>query len=368
MVAAMSKAKPTHLFSPLTIKSITLRNRIGVSPMCQYSSEDGLLNDWHLVHLGSRAVGGAGLIIVEATGVEPRGRISPGDAGLWAEKHVEPLARINRFLKQHGAVPGIQLAHAGRKGSSARPWENNGRSLSDAEGGWETIAPSPIAFGGEISRAPREMTKEDIRTVQEALRAATVRALNAGCEWLELHAAHGYLLHEFYSPLSNKRTDEYGGSFENRIRMTLETARLLRKVWPDKFPFSVRISCTDWVDGGWTIDDSVELSKRLKAEGVDLIDCSSGFNTPEYDAIPFGSGFQVPFAERIRKETGLLTAAVGYITDASQADAIVRNGRADIVLLAREMLRNPYWALEAAADVHQKKAIEVPVQYARAIG
>lgn len=361
-----SEPRP-HLFSPLTIKSITLRNRIGVSPMCQYSSEDGLLNDWHLVHLGARAVGGAGLIIVEATGVEPRGRITPGDAGLWADKHIEPLARINRFLKQHGSVPGIQLAHAGRKASAARPWEEDGRSLSDGEGGWETIAPSGIAFGQELTRVPRAMSLEDIREVQEAFRAATSRALAAGCEWLELHAAHGYLLHSFYSPLSNTRTDDYGGTFENRIRMTLEIARLMRSAWPDKFPFSVRLSCTDWVEGGWTLDDSIALAKCLKQEGVDLIDCSSGFVTPDYDKIPFGSGFQVPFAERIRKESEIRTAAVGYITHAMQADGIVRNGRADIVLLAREMLRNPYWPIEAAGVVHQKKAITVPIQYSRAM-
>ncbi|HWI59623.1 MAG TPA: oxidoreductase, partial [Bacillota bacterium] len=231
--------RPTrpHLFSTLAVKSVTLPNRIGVSPMCQYSSEDGLLNDWHLVHLGSRAVGRAGLILVEATGVEPRGRITPWDAGLWTDKQVEPLARINQFLMQQGSVPGLQLAHAGRKASTARPWEG-GRSLGDTEGGWETLGPSPLAFGQEISRVPREMTLEDIRTVRETFRAATLRALAAGCEWLELHAAHGYLLHEFYSPLSNQRQDAYGGSFENRIRFTLETARAMRKVWPDKFPFA----------------------------------------------------------------------------------------------------------------------------------
>lgn len=361
-----AQASPVHLFSPLTIKSVTLRNRIGVSPMCQYSCEDGLLNDWHLVHLGSRAAGGAGLVMVEATGVEARGRISPGDSGLWAEKHVEPLARINRFLKQQGAVPGIQLAHAGRKGSAAVPWQDNGRSLADSEGGWETVAPSAVPFGAELSRVPRAMSVEDIHTVREAFRAATVRALEAGCEWVELHAAHGYLLHEFLSPLSNKRTDEYGGTFENRIRFVLETARAMRAVWPDKLPFSARLSCTDWVEGGWTLDESVELSKRLKAEGVDLIDCSSGFVTPDYAAIPFGASFQVPFAERIRKEAGVLTAAVGYITDPAQADEIIRNGRADVVLLAREFLRNPYWPIEAAEAVHQKKALPRPIQYARA--
>lgn len=359
--------QPAHLFTPFTLKNVTLRNRIGVSPMCQYSSEDGLLNDWHLVHLGSRAVGGAGLIIVEATAVEARGRITPGDAGMWDDKHIEPLARINRFLKQQGAVPAIQLAHAGRKASAAHPWEDNGRSLADNEGGWETIAPSAIAFGKELSRVPREMTLEDIRQVQDAFRAATERVLAAGTEWLELHAAHGYLLHSFYSPLSNKRTDQYGGTFENRIRMLLETVRVMRNVWPGHLPFTVRLSCTDWVEGGWTIEDSVALSRRLKEEGVDLVDCSSGFVTPDYDRIPFGAGFQVPFAERIRKEAGIATAAVGDITNAMQADTIVRNGQADIVLLAREMLRNPYWAIQAAREVHQKDKLKAPIQYARAI-
>jgi 2,4-dienoyl-CoA reductase-like NADH-dependent reductase (Old Yellow Enzyme family) len=361
-------ASVTHLFSPLTVKSVTLRNRIGVSPMCQYSSQDGLLNDWHLAHLGSRAVGGAGLIIVEATGVEARGRITPGCSGLWSDQQIEPLARVFRFLKQHGAVPGIQLAHAGRKGSAARPWEDNGRSLSDSEGGWETLAPSPLAFGENVSRVPREMTLADIRTVQAAFRAAAVRALNAGCEWLELHAAHGYLLHSFYSLLANQRTDEYGGSFENRIRFTIETARAMRAVWPDKYPFAVRLSCTDWVEGGWTLEDSIELSRRLRAEGVDLIDCSSGFNTPDRAGIPFGAGFQVPYAESIRKQANILSAAVGFITSPAQADGIIRNGQADLVLLAREMLRNPYWPLEAARVLHQKNAVALPVQYARAAG
>ncbi len=355
----------SHLFSPLTVRSVTLRNRIGVSPMCQYSSEGGLLNDWHLVHLGSRAVGGAALVMVEATAVEARGRISPWDSGIWSDQHIEPLVRIYRFLKQHGAVPGLQLAHAGRKASTARPQEG-GHSLSDAQGGWETIGPSPLAFSQTVSRVPREMTMDDIRTVQEAFRAATARALTAGCEWLELHAAHGYLLHEFYSPLCNKRRDDYGGGFENRIRFVLETARVMRQAWPDKYPFAVRLSCTDWVKGGWTVEDSVELSKRLKVEGVDLIDCSSAFNTPEHEAIPFGPGFQVPFAERIRKEANVLTAAVGYITDPAHADGIIRNGRADLVLLARQMLRKPYWPLEAAGELHQKSAIHPPVQYARA--
>lgn len=362
----MSLESCPHLFSPLTIKGITLRNRIGVSPMCQYSSTDGLLNDWHLVHLGARAAGGAGLVIIEATAVEPRGRITPADAGLWSDAQVEPLARINRFLKQQGAVPGLQLAHAGRKASTTPPWQDGGRSLSDAEGGWEAIAPSPVAFGAEISRVPRQMTLEDIQTVQRAFREATLRALTAGCEWMELHAAHGYLLHEFCSPLSNQRTDAYGGRFENRVRMVLETARTMREVWPERLPFTARLSCTDWVNGGWTLEESVELSRRLKAEGVDLIDCSSAFNTPDFAAIPFGSGFQVPFAEQIRREAGLATAAVGYITDPAHADAIIRNQRADLVLLAREFLRNPDWPLEAAAKLHQKAALPPPLPYARA--
>ena len=336
--------------------------------MCQYSSDDGLLNDWHLVHLVSRAVGGAGLVIVEATGVEARGRITPGDSGLWAEKHVEPLARITRFLKQHGSVPGIQLAHAGRKASAAKPWEEGGRSLSDAEGGWETIAPSAVAFGQELSRVPREMTLADIQAVQNAFRDATVRALQAGCEWLEIHSAHGYLLHEFLSPLSNKRTDNYGGSFDNRIRMLLETTRAMRSAWPDRLPFTVRLSCTDWVEGGWTLEESVELCKRLKAEGVDLVDCSSAFNTPDYKVIPFGASFQVPLAERIRHEAKIATAAVGYITEPMQADDIIRNGRADLVLLAREMLREPYWSFKASRSLHQKDALKGPVQYGRALG
>ena len=355
-----------NLFSELKVKDVVLRNRIGVSPMCQYSSEDGFFNDWHLVHLGSRAVGGAALIIAEATGVEPRGRISPGDTGLWKDEQVEGLARACAFMKEQGAVPGIQLAHAGRKASTAKPW-GGGHSLSDEQGGWETIAPSAEAFGDEITRAPREMTREEIAAVREAFVTSTQRALAAGCEWLELHGAHGYLLHSFYSPLSNRRTDEYGGSFDNRVRFLLETARAMRKVWPERLPFSVRLSCTDWVEGGWTLEDSIELSRRLKTEGVDVIDCSSGFVTPDYDKIPFGAGFQVPLAEAIRREAGIMTAAVGHISDPMQADEVIRNGRADMVLMAREMLRSPYFPLEAAAALRKRKHLPVPVQYARAI-
>ncbi|MEO7412705.1 MAG: NADH:flavin oxidoreductase/NADH oxidase [Opitutaceae bacterium] len=353
-----------HLFTPLTIKSVTLRNRIAVSPMCQYSSDDGVADDWHLVHLGARAVGGAGLVIAEATAVSPEGRITPGDAGIWAEKHVEPLARINRFVKQHGAVPGIQIAHAGRKASAARPWEG-GAHLSDSAGGWTPVAPSAIPFGGDLNKVPHALTVEQIRGVQADFVAATKRALEAGYEWIELHAAHGYLGHEFLSPLSNQRTDQYGGSFENRIRFLLETTQAVRAAWPDKLPLTVRISCSDWVEGGWDIEQSVELSRRLKAEGVDLIDCSSGGAAPNAK-IPVAAGYQVPFAERIGREAGIATAAVGLITDARQADEIIQSGKADLVLLAREFLRDPNWPWHAARALGHVDAIKPPVQYARA--
>ena len=352
-----------HLFQPLTIKSITLRNRIGVSPMCQYSSADGVATDWHLVHLGSRAVGGAGLVIAEATAVSPEGRITPGDAGIWSDKHVEPMSRINRFVKQHGAAPGIQIAHAGRKASAARPWEG-GAHLPDNAGGWPTMAPSALAFGGELPKAPRAMTEADIARVQGHFVSAAGRALAAGCEWLELHSAHGYLSHEFLSPLTNQRTDRYGGGFENRIRFILETTSAVRAVWPERLPLAVRISCTDWVPGGWDIEQSVELARRLKAEGVDLIDCSSGGLLPDAK-IPVGPGYQVPFAGRIRREAGIATAAVGALTAPAQADQIVRNRQADVVLLGREFLRDPCWPLRAARALGHSAAITPPVQYAR---
>lgn len=353
-----------HLFAPLTIKSITLRNRIGVSPMCEYSSEDGAATDWHLVHLGSRAVGGAGLVIAEATAVTPEGRITPGDAGIWADKHLEPIARINRFVKAHGAVPGIQLAHAGRKASAARPWEG-GAHLADGAGGWPTLAPSAVAFGGDLGKVPRALTLHDIAEIRRAFAAAAQRALAAGCEWLEIHSAHGYLSHEFLSPLSNQRDDQYGGSFDNRIRFLLETTAAIRTVWPEKYPLTVRISCTDWVSGGWDVEQSIALARRLKNAGVDLIDCSSGGNLPHAE-IPTGPGYQVAFAERIRREAAIATAAVGMITEPTHADEIIRNGRADIVLLAREFLRDAYWPLRAANALRQKDALAVPPQYARA--
>ncbi len=353
-----------HLFDSFSLKDVTLRNRIGVSPMCQYSSREGVADDWHLIHLASRAVGGAGLVMAEATAVEPRGRISPFDAGLWGNEHVEPLAGINRFIKKQGAVPGIQLAHAGRKASAARPWEGD-RSLSAEEGGWETIGPSALAFGGKLVKVPGEMNREDIRAVQEAFRSATLLALEAGYQWVELHAAHGYLCHSFYSPLSNHRTDEYGGSFDNRIRFTLETFEVIRSVWPDNLPLAVRLSCSDWVEGGWTLDESVELAARLKDKGADLIDCSSGFGSPDHHRYPFGPGWQVPFAERIRKEAGIATAAVGLITEPAQADEIIRSGQADIVLLARRMLKEPYWPYRAAQALGAEERLPPPAQYSR---
>jgi 2,4-dienoyl-CoA reductase-like NADH-dependent reductase (Old Yellow Enzyme family) len=360
----IKSADQPHLFQPLTVRSITLRNRIGVSPMCQYSSEDGVATDWHFVHLGSRAVGGAGLVIAEATAVSPEGRISPGDAGIWAEKHIEPIARINRFIKEHGAVPGIQIAHAGRKASAARPWKG-GAHLTDNAGGWPTIAPSALAFGGDLTKVPREMSETDIAKVQKDFVAAAKRAELARAEWLELHFAHGYLTHEFLSPLSNQRTDRYGGSFENRIRFAVETARAVRAVWPDKFPLAARLSCTDWVPGGWDLEQSVELARRLKAEGVDLIDCSSGGAVPDAK-IKVAPGYQVPFAEKIRHDAGIPTSAVGFITEPKQADEIIRHGQADVVLLAREFLRDPYWPAHAAKTLGHQDKLPPPVQYARA--
>lgn len=352
------------LFDELKLRSITLRNRIGVSPMCQYSSEDGLATDWHMVHLGTRAVGGAGLVIAEATAVEAIGRITPADAGIWADKHVEPLQRMNAFQKHHGAVPAIQLAHAGRKAGAARPWDGN-QALSNEQGGWEPIGPSPIAFGGKLNRTPREMTRDDIARVQRAFREATLRSLHAGYELVEIHNAHGYLLHSFLSPLTNKRTDEYGGTFENRIRFTLETVRAVRGAWPDHLPLALRLSTQDWTDDGWTVEDSIDLAKRLKGEGVDLLDCSSG-GAVEHARIPVGPGYQVPASDAIRRAAGIATAAVGMITEPTHADEIVRNGRADLVLLAREMLRNPYWPIEAARKLGKSDRVALPVQYARA--
>jgi 2,4-dienoyl-CoA reductase-like NADH-dependent reductase (Old Yellow Enzyme family) len=354
----------SHLFEPFTLKSVTLHNRIGVSPMCMYSSDDGMATDWHLVHLGARAAGKAALVIAEATAVSADGRISPGDAGIWSDEHVEPLIRINRFIKSQGSVAGVQLAHAGRKGSAARPWDG-GAHLTNEEGGWQTVAPSPVPFGGALGKVPHVLSVEEIASVQAEFVTATQRAVKAGYEWLELHSAHGYLAHQFLSPISNHRIDLYGGAFENRIRFLLETVRGMRAVWPERLPLTVRLSCRDWVEGGWTIEESVELSRRLKDEGVDLIDCSSGGSSPAA-RIPVAPGYQVEFAARIRREAGIATAAVGMITEPAQADEIIRSGKADLVLLAREMLRDPNWPLRAASELGVQPAPIPPVQYARA--
>jgi 2,4-dienoyl-CoA reductase-like NADH-dependent reductase (Old Yellow Enzyme family) len=350
------------LFDSLTIRGVTLRNRIGVSPMCQHCYKEGFSNDWQLVHLGARAVGGAGLIITEASAVEPRGRITPDDLGIWSDAHVDPLARVTRFIKEQGVVAGIQIAHAGRKACTERPWNGGKPILPGNPLSWQVVGPSPIPFA-DGHQTPQELSKTGIREVQDAFRAAAVRALAAGFQWLEIHGAHGYLIHSFYSPLSNHRTDEYGGSFENRIRFLLETVRAVRPVWPERLPLTVRISGTDWVEGGWVVEEAVQLSRRLKQEGVDLIDCSAGGNVANA-RVPVGASYQVPISEAVRKGADILTATVGMITAPMQADEIIRNNRADVVLLGREMLRDPYWALHAAQSL--KQPAPVPVQYLRA--
>src|ERR1035438_9857947 len=330
----MSSLPTAHLMAPLKIREIALRNRIAVSPMCQYSSEDGFANDWHLVHLGSRAVGGDGLVCMEASSDRGRGRISPSDLGIWSDGHVEFLGRITRFLHSQGAAAAIQLAHAGRKGSTRRPWEGGGGLLPEAEGGWQCVAPSAVPFRAE-DPAPKALSKTEIHALADSFRDAAERALRAGFDVVEIHGAHGYLIHQFLSPLSNRRADEYGGTLDNRLRFALEVTAAVRTVWPARLPLFFRVSATDWVPGGWTADDSVELARRLRALGVDLVDCSSGGNAADV-RIPLGPGYQVPFAERIRRETGVLTGAVGMITTPRQAEEIVRSGQADLVLLARE--------------------------------
>ncbi|GAB4019804.1 NADH:flavin oxidoreductase/NADH oxidase [Spirosoma migulaei] len=330
--------------------------------MCQYSSEDGFSNDWHLVHLGSRAVGGAGLIFTEATAISPEGRISPDDLGIWKEDHIDGLKRITKFIKQNGAVAGIQLAHAGRKASHRRPWEGGNMISPTEERGWQTVAPSTIPFQG-TEHAPLALTIEGLDKVLADFQTAAQRALTAGFQVAEIHAAHGYLLHQFLSPLSNHRTDEYGGSFDNRIRLLLEVIERVQTVWPHELPLFVRISATDWTEGGWTIDDSVQLAGILKTKGVDVVDCSTGGNVATAK-IPVKPGYQVPFSERIKQETGIMTAAVGLITSPKQADTILASGQADLVLLAREFLRDPYFPLHAAQAMDN--AISWPVQYERA--
>lgn len=351
----------SHLFDSFQLRDVTLRNRIGVSPMCQYSAQDGFVNDWHMVHLGSYANGGAGLVIWEATAVEARGRISPNDLGIWSDAHIEGMARINHFIDQQGAVAGIQIAHAGRKAGTAAPWDG-GKPLSDEQGGWMPVGPSPIAFA-EPYRVPHELSLTEIQELVASFQAAAKRSLAAGFRWIEIHGAHGYLLHNFLSPFSNQRSDAYGGSFENRTRLYIEVARAIREVWPERLPLTARFSVTDWTEGGWDLEQSIELARLLKTEGVDLIDCSSGGNLPQAQ-IPIGAGYQVPFAEAIRREVGIATAAVGLITEPTHADEIVRNGRADLVLLGRELLRHPFWPQHAAKQLKQE--IPTPKQYARA--
>lgn len=349
------------LFEPLRLGSVVLPNRIVVSPMCEYSSEDGFANDWHMVHLGSRAVGGAGLLISEACAVSPEGRITAHDLGIWKDAHINELERITRFIQSQGSVAGIQLAHAGRKASCAQPWKG-GKQIAVNEGGWQIVAPSELSFT-EDTMTPVALTKEAIEQVVEDFRQAAIRSRKAGFQVLEIHAAHGYLLHQFYSPLSNQRKDEYGGSFENRIRLLMEIVSAIQTVWPSDLPIMVRISATDWTEGGWDISDSVLLAGKLKEQGVHLIDCSSGGNVL-HAKIPAGPGYQVSFARQIKQQTGILTGAVGLITEAKQAEQILKEGSADLILLAREMLRDPYFPLHAASQLQQD--IVWPLQYQRA--
>jgi len=351
-----------HLFEPFTCRGVTLRNRIGVAPMCQYWAEDGMFSDWHLVHLGSRAVGGAGLVITEATAITAEARITSYCTGIWSDAQVEPLVRITDAIREYGAVPGIQINHAGRKASTTPPWHADGpRPLRPDEGAWETIAASPLPYG-QGWPLPREMDQGDIDDTLEAYARAAARADEAGFDWLEVHAAHGYLPHNFYSPISNKRTDAYGGSGDNRMRFACEVARAIREVWPNDKVLAFKISAVDWLEGGWELADSVALARRLKQAGVDLIDCSSGNVTREV-RLAIEPGWQVPFAETVRREAGIATAAVGAITEPRAADAVVRADQADIVLLATEMLRNPYWPYRAAHELDQLSRLKLPTPY-----
>jgi 2,4-dienoyl-CoA reductase-like NADH-dependent reductase (Old Yellow Enzyme family) len=363
MLHPADTTEPPHLFSPLTLRGLTLPNRIAVSPMCEYSSDDGFSNDWHLVHLGSRAVGGAGLVITEAAAVSPEGRITPQDLGIWKDEHVEGLRRITGFLHEHGSAAGIQLAHAGRKASTRRPWEDRGHAeVPASEGGWATVAPSAVPFADGYPQ-PTALDAAGIAKVVDDFRAATRRSSDAGFDLIEIHAAHGYLLHEFLSPLSNDRTDEHGGSPENRRRLLLQVVDAVREEWGEERPITVRLSGTDWTDGGITVDDTVELSRVLGERGIDLVDVSSGGNVAPAP-IPVGAGYQTALAATVRRDAGVRTGAVGLITAAEQADSIVRTGQADLVLLARELLRQPYWPLHAAKAL--RADAPVPVQYARA--
>ncbi len=349
------------LLTPLTIRGVIFRNRIAMSPMCQYFAQDGLASDWHLVHLGSRAAGGVGLVVVEATAVTPEGRITAGDLGIWGEQHIEPLARIVRFVHSQGAAAGIQLAHAGRKASCDVPWKG-GAFLTPEIGGWPVMGPSAVPFN-DGDPSPIALGESDIDAVVAAFEAATTRALAAGFKVIEVHAAHGYLLHQFLSPLSNKRTDQYGGSLENRMRLPLRVADRVRSLVPDDLPVFVRISATDWADNGWDVEQSVVLCRHLKELGVDLIDVSSGALVPKV-RIPVSKGYQVPFAKTIRQQTGMLTGAVGLITEAGHANEIVTGGDADIVFIARELLREPYWALKAEQELGAESSWPISYGYA----
>ncbi len=349
------------LFTPLAIRTITLKNRLVVSPMCQYSGEDGFANDWHLVHLGSRAVGGAGLVFTEAIAVSPSGRISPADLGIWKDEHIIQLRKITDFIAAQGSVPGIQLAHAGRKASVTPPWKGD-HYIPEQEGGWHTIGPSPIPFADE-SNMPHELSQAEIAAIVTEFKSAAQRSLDAGFKIIEIHAAHGYLINQFTSPLSNKRTDEYGGSFDNRIRFLLEIINAIRSVWPDELPLFLRISASDWTEGGWTTEDSVQLAGIVKNLGVDLIDCSSGGVVANVK-IPAKPDYQVPFAAAVRK-AGILTGAVGIIVSPEQAEAILNNEQADLIFMARELLRDPYFPLRAARELGYNE-MEWPVQYERA--
>ena len=351
----------SHLFAPLPLRSLVLSNRIVVSPMCQYSSVDGFANDWHFVHLATRAVGGAALVMTEATAVTADGRISPQDLGIYQDRHVEGLANCVRFIHSQKALAGSQLAHAGRKASTGRPWEGGGAVGRD-QGGWEPVGPTAEPFADNYPM-PRPATPDDIAAITDAFAVAARRALEAGFDVVELHAAHGYLIHEFLSPLVNRRTDAYGGSYDNRVRLCLEVVDAIRGVWPDRLPLFVRISATDWKEGGWDLEQAVELARRLRSHGVDLVDCSSG-GAVQDQQIVVGPGYQVPFSDRIRRDAGVPTGAVGLITTAEQADAIIRGGQADVVLLARELLRDPYWPLHAADQLGQR--VPWPPQYLRA--
>jgi 2,4-dienoyl-CoA reductase-like NADH-dependent reductase (Old Yellow Enzyme family) len=351
----------SKLFSPLKIREVEFKNRIFVSPMCQYSSIDGIPNDWHLVHLGSRAVGGSGLIIAEASAVSPEGRITPDDNGIWNDIQVEGFRRITDFIKNQNCLSGIQLAHAGRKASTYSPWKGNGEITED-KGGWQTIAPSAISFGKNYP-CPKELSKEEIQKVITQFKSAAERSIKAGFDVIEIHMAHGYLIHEFLSPISNQRNDEYGGSLENRCKFAVKIAQEVRDVIPSSVPLFARISSTDWIEDGWNLEESIYLAKQLKIAGVDLIDCSSGGNISGAK-IPAGPGYQIPFADKIRREADILTGGVGFITSPVQAEQIIATGQADAVFLAREFLRDPYWPLKAAKQL--KEDINWPLQYSRA--